>query len=1073
MNLFSTGLKVLGCLFAVAGIAASGMSQDDTGSPGFSKFGPDGTNSTLNPVKVSPMDNRFMIPNRKKEKPDDRMVGSIPVKDTNMGLRADSSLFETNAPPSTFRNFDGILATGWRPPDPEVAAGPSHLVAVTNSHFAIFTKDGTNTYQSSFASFMNSTQFLFDPKVAYDVFNDRFVILLLANIEDGSGFVTSSSYVLLYSDDSNPNGNWSWRFLNAQVDGATATPNFWADFPHLGIADGGLCLASIKFAQGAASGSYSHVRFLRTSEVYAGGGVNWWDYVDLASDGSDDKRPVPARQYSDPGAFYMVSGKEGGSTNVTIRRFTNYLFSGGGPTMTTTVKAVNAYAPNGLADQQGSATDLEANDGRVLSVSYANGNLFAVNGNRADWGDGLGLRSTVKAMCFDIYNSFNTLIDESFGNPGYDYYYPAISTNLTGDAVITFARSGATEYASCRVAGYKSGDTTFGGSVQVQAGLAPYVSLVGSRNRWGDYFGAGMDPWDNRTIWTIGQYASSTNVWRTRIMESNYKPFFVLTNANVAGQITDTVNLTTTLTRSDTSATLAGYTVNFTVGGVAAGSAVTNASGVATRSYTIPFGTPGSSTIGTSIDSSVSYNGTTDTSTLTRQKADTGIQISNETGVPGQTVIFDIQLIRATDSAAIASAPINVTINGVAQPVVNTNASGFAQLSYTITNNVGVYNATATYAGSTFYNPRTDNTGVLTVNKGATNILLNPQSGVIGTSVNLVATLQRTSDNTGLSGKTVSFAVGGVNVGSAVTNASGVATRSWVVTSVAPGSVLLEASWLGDTNYNADTSSSTFTRQSNTSHTLNSPSGQRTQVITFTSTLRRTWDNALLSGKTINFTVDGTGIGSAVTNASGVASINYAIPAGATLGAHTFAATFPAEALYTTSTLNGNWTVLSPSFNGRVNFLNWTGSESGRPLTITIRNAANTVVQGPTVVNTTASGNWTLATSLGAGTYKVSVKGVTWLRKQNPSVALNTTTGTALIVMDLINGDAVNDNVIDLSDYTVVAVAFNALLDTDPVTPGNQSSPNWNVSGDLDGNGVVDLTDYTIVATGFNLIGDN
>jgi hypothetical protein len=71
------------------------------------------------------------------------------------------------------------------------------------------------------------------------------------------------------------------------------------------------------------------------------------------------------------------------------------------------------------------------------------------------------------------------------------------------------------------------------------------------------------------------------------------------------------------------------------------------------------------------------------------------------------------------------------------------------------------------------------------------------------------------------------------------------------------------------------------------------------------------------------------------------------------------------------------------------------------------------------------------------------------------------------------NGDSVSDNVVDLSDYTVIATAFNGLLDTDVDTPGNQPSANWDFRADLDFSGVVDLTDYTIVATNFNSLGDN
>jgi WD40 repeat protein len=60
------------------------------------------------------------------------------------------------------------------------------------------------------------------------------------------------------------------------------------------------------------------------------------------------------------------------------------------------------------------------------------------------------------------------------------------------------------------------------------------------------------------------------------------------------------------------------------------------------------------------------------------------------------------------------------------------------------------------------------------------------------------------------------------------------------------------------------------------------------------------------------------------------------------------------------------------------------------------------------------------------------------------------------------SGDIVPDNVIDLSDYSQLAVAF-----------GSQStSVNWNSKCDLNFDQVVDLTDYTILATNFGMMGE-
>ena len=95
------------------------------------------------------------------------------------------------------------------------------------------------------------------------------------------------------------------------------------------------------------------------------------------------------------------------------------------------------------------------------------------------------------------------------------------------------------------------------------------------------------------------------------------------------------------------------------------------------------------------------------------------------------------------------------------------------------------------------------------------------------------------------------------------------------------------------------------------------------------------------------------------------------------------------------------------------------------------------------------------------GTTTIRAKGSTWLAKNLGTYTLSNSALTG-VNGSLINGDAVDNNVVDLSDYTVVLIAFNAL----------PSSSNWNPRADLNGDATVDLTDYTIIVTNFNQVGD-
>jgi hypothetical protein len=66
--------------------------------------------------------------------------------------------------------------------------------------------------------------------------------------------------------------------------------------------------------------------------------------------------------------------------------------------------------------------------------------------------------------------------------------------------------------------------------------------------------------------------------------------------------------------------------------------------------------------------------------------------------------------------------------------------------------------------------------------------------------------------------------------------------------------------------------------------------------VTFTATLTRTDTNTGVAGATISFTVDGSTVGSAITNPSGVATFNYN-PSALTPGSHTVQASFAGQTI--------------------------------------------------------------------------------------------------------------------------------------------------------------------------------
>jgi hypothetical protein len=114
------------------------------------------------------------------------------------------------------KNFQGIPDQGYYiPPDPYLAVGPNHIIATVNSRFRILDKSGVvqktieaNTWYNTTMS--NSDPF--DPKVIYDHFANRWVMVWLS-------VQTSTSYFMIsVSDDSDPNGVWfNWKLPQTQT----------------------------------------------------------------------------------------------------------------------------------------------------------------------------------------------------------------------------------------------------------------------------------------------------------------------------------------------------------------------------------------------------------------------------------------------------------------------------------------------------------------------------------------------------------------------------------------------------------------------------------------------------------------------------------------------------------------------------------------------------------------------------------------------------------------------------------------------------------------------------------------
>ncbi|MEW6367938.1 MAG: hypothetical protein AB1714_25180 [Acidobacteriota bacterium] len=412
-------------------------------------------------------------------------------------------------------SWGGIGYTGWIPPDCHMAAGLNHVVLVVNSHWAAYDKvNGARlTDVIPFADwFSNQTvhdEFCFDPKVMWDSFGKRWMILVMsADFNTGA-----SAWLLSVSQTSDPTGSW-WNYrFDGTKDGNTQTTN-WADYPGFGFDKAGVYMTANMFGT---SGYFQYVklRILNKSKLYKGQSLGWYDFWRL-NDGTEYVFTVqPAHNYAGQSFNYMANAAWGNGVNrLTVWKVTGATSSK--PKLAGWNVTVNTFSLPPDAKQKGGGTPINVGDNRLLNCVLRNGKIYTTHAIAQNWGSG-----TVSAIrWYELQLSVppKILQQGTYGANKYDYYYPSVMPDAAGHMYVIFNRSSANEFVSIRTTGRQAGDPAgeLDPSVLLTPGKANYKVLDGAgRNRWGDYNGITLDPSATDQVWVLSEYPLAKAKWAT------------------------------------------------------------------------------------------------------------------------------------------------------------------------------------------------------------------------------------------------------------------------------------------------------------------------------------------------------------------------------------------------------------------------------------------------------------------------------------------------------------------------------------------------------------------------------
>ena len=431
---------------------------------------------------------------------------NLPTEYYQLTDRVDNSLDST----ILFSDFEGFPDNNQIPPDDYIAAGPDHLMMVVNSEFRIFDKNGnvmkTIDAQTWYGSLFSNLP-VFDPKIAYDPFASRWIMVWLA-----SGITQGENYYLLsVSDDSDPNGTWFNWALPSDVNGSAASGN-WADYEGVGFDENCIYLCSNQFSF---TGFYNYVklRIIDKSNVYINanpGTVTWKDIWSISAPGSGSQLVTlrPVRMESNSDSYYLVYMPASGN-HLSWYELTDPLSN---PVLTGSNINTISYSSAPDASQLGGGLKIDCGGGALkYEPLYRDGIISLVHPIKNPNYTSL---SCLHFVAFDP--ATNSLEREVvMGDDQHFYFFPGLAMDKNKNIIFSYSRSSENEYAGAYYTILPDSSVPTG-SYALKPGNNYYYKDYGSgRNRWGDYSGAWIDPADSVSFWICGEYVEALDTWGT------------------------------------------------------------------------------------------------------------------------------------------------------------------------------------------------------------------------------------------------------------------------------------------------------------------------------------------------------------------------------------------------------------------------------------------------------------------------------------------------------------------------------------------------------------------------------
>jgi hypothetical protein len=408
------------------------------------------------------------------------------------------------------------------PPHNALGVGPNNIVMVEGSAIEWTDLTGGNGTTTSVYTFFNSLggtsdNALFDPRVVFDSVTQRFIVSM-ENLSPGD---TTSNVDIAVSNDANPNDGWSFASLNTTV--TINNQVTLSDQPVLTVDGTNIYITTPQF-NASPPASFQGTEQWVISDA-AGNGTSGYPLTVEASPVAPLAEGVMRVAAGTNGTtYYAGAANIGGQTVVTVQGYNVASGIFGTPT---SIPLGNSDQGNGAsnytAQQKGTNVLLDAGDGKIQNLAYANGFLYGVSevspvGSSAPeihW-----FKIDVSNPNSPVLAAQGDISGDAIG-AGVAVFDASIAVDAANDVVINFTASGANMFPGDYYVFHGGADpiSSFSAPVLYQASDSFLANGDGpTLQRWGINSSAIADPNNPQSFWLSSEYVSN-GLWETSVAQ--------------------------------------------------------------------------------------------------------------------------------------------------------------------------------------------------------------------------------------------------------------------------------------------------------------------------------------------------------------------------------------------------------------------------------------------------------------------------------------------------------------------------------------------------------------------------